>query len=317
MPAQNDKREKASSEVFRQKLKLRNLELKRTLSEKYPRADKFFRDKGTDLSKIREHSAKLLGTGLVAGGLFLMPPVDDLKLLPPPHELVEKLKNDDNLLIHDKEKLLVDTFKSILPESPGPLDRSKEKFLEQIFLNVYGITAKASLEGERLNTAYGYIGIEQHLRRFPGDDLSLHGEGSVLKEGIAPGLSAWGYLAPSQEKFSEDLEEIEKWYAAVQTLYLPDWSVRQPYLKDWYKFRKILIVNTQNGKAVVASVFDAGPASWTGKQFGGSPEVMNYLGGENYKKGKVIVFFVDDPESEIPLGPVKTSDELNSIIAER
>jgi len=28
------------------------------------------------------------------------------------------------------------------------------------------------------------------------------------------------------------------------------------------------------------------------------------LGGKRYKKGPVIIFFVDDPENEIPLGPV-------------
>ena len=32
-------------------------------------------------------------------------------------------------------------------------------------------------------------------------------------------------------------EEKEKWYAVVQTLYLPDWNRRQPYLKNWYKHK--------------------------------------------------------------------------------
>jgi len=67
----------------------------------------------------------------------------------------------------------------------------------------------------------------------------------------------------------------------------------------------VLIVNTENGKAVVAAIADSGPAAWTGKQFGGSPEVMHYLGGAKYKKGAVIVFFVDDPENKVPLGPVE------------
>jgi hypothetical protein len=89
----------------------------------------------------------------------------------------------------------------------------------------------------------------------------------------------------------------------VQTLYLPDWEVRHRYLVGWYKYRKVLIVNTNNGNAVVAAIADAGPAAWTGKHFGGSPEVMDYLGGSRYKKGPVILFFVDDPENKIPLGP--------------
>lgn len=64
------------------------------------------------------------------------------------------------------------------------------------------------------------------------------------------------------------------------------------------------MVNVENGNAAVAVVGDAGPASWTGKHFGGSPEVMNALGGPKYKKGRVLLYFVDDPKNKIPLGPV-------------
>ena len=107
---------------------------------------------------------------------------------------------------------------------------------------------------------------------------------------------------------TSELIETEKWYAVVQTLYLPDWSERQPYLRDWYKYRKVMIVNTKNGNAVVAAIADAGPAAFTGKHFGGSPEVMEYLGGAKYKKGAVLLFSVDDPENKVPLGPVKYNE---------
>ena len=32
---------------------------------------------------------------------------------------------------------------------------------------------------------------------------------------------------------------------------------------------------------------------------------MNALGGSRYTKGSVLVFFVDDPENKVPLGPVE------------
>ncbi|EKD62424.1 MAG: hypothetical protein ACD_52C00174G0001 [uncultured bacterium] len=32
---------------------------------------------------------------------------------------------------------------------------------------------------------------------------------------------------------------------------------------------------------------------------------MEYLGGSRYKKGPVLVFFVDDPDNNVPLGPVE------------
>ena len=57
---------------------------------------------------------------------------------------------------------------------------------------------------------------------------------------------------------------------------------------------------------MVADVADAGPANWTGKHFGGSPEVMGYLGlNVHMQKGAVLLFFVNDPNAEIPLGPVE------------
>ena len=99
----------------------------------------------------------------------------------------------------------------------------------------------------------------------------------------------------------------EKYYVAVQTLYLPDWHKRWNYLKDWYKYRKVIVVNPENGAGVVAVVGDSGPASWTGKHFGGSPEVMNVLGGPKYRAGRVLLFFVDDAENKVPLGPVDYS----------
>lgn len=291
-------------EVLRQKLKLKHFAVKKLFSEKYPHADSFFKERGLDPGKIREHSAKLLGAGAVAGTLLLANP--GIKSLPTPTEIIDvasdlPLSKDGS---SEKEHILVRALGSVLPSKVRPLVRNEEKLLEQVFENILGVRARATLEGEHLNTTFGFIGAEQHLRRFPGDNLAAHGEGKVLKEGMAPGLGAWDYFANSPSELTPELVEKEKWYAVVQTLYLPDWSTRQPYLKNWYRFRKVLIVNTDNGKAVVASIADSGPAAWTGKHYGGSPEVMDHLGGPRYKKGPVIVFFVDDPENKVPLGPI-------------
>jgi len=234
-------------------------------------------------------------------------------LLPPPHEIIERAKATSLPAVSRSIKLR-EALKEILPEKVRPLNQQEEKYLEKILQELTGIPAKATLEGEHLNQTYGRIGAEQHLRRYPGDTLVAQapdttdygGENpqEILKEGMAPGLGAWGYFAPSKEKFTPDLEETERWYAVVQTLYLPDWNTRFRYLRDWYKYRKVLIVNTDNGKAVVAAIADSGPAAWTGKHYGGSPEVMDYLGGPRYKKGPVLLFFVDDPDNKVPLGPV-------------
>ena len=99
---------------------------------------------------------------------------------------------------------------------------------------------------------------------------------------------------------------MEKYYVAVQTLYLPGWNKEQPALKEWYKYRKVLVINPNSGRSVVAVIADAGPADWTGKQFGGSPEVMEHLEYVSGKrKGPVILMFIDDPQNKIKLGPVE------------
>jgi hypothetical protein len=299
-------KDRINFEFIRNKIKLKHLEEKDKFVKRYPKVNEFLLKKSYELGRLRDQSTKIIGSGILSGSLLLSAP-GNIKALPAPHEIVEKFKiklgEKDNIL--DKKAILVDALSSVLPAQPRSLERNEEKLLEQVFQNIIGVNARASLEGEHLNTTYGYIGAEQHLFRYPGDKLSNHGEGQIIKSGIAPGLGAWGYFAASGEDLTPDLAEKEKWYAVVQTLYLPDWSYRQPYLKDWYKYRKVLIVDMENGNAVVASIADSGPAAWTGKQFGGSPEVMDYLGGPKYKKGTVIVFFVDDPENKVPLGPVE------------
>lgn len=306
MPAQEESNE-TKRESLRDRLKVKNLKESSRLLTKHPHIRPILDKRKIDIGKIRDRSARLLGTS-VATGMFLFAPHISFDYLPTPDELMEKISRPVNNIetdINTDHNVLTATFSSVLPKNQRPLSRNEEKVLEQVIQQITGINARATLEGEHLNTSYGYIGAEQHLRRFPGDTLGQHGEGQILKEGMAPGLGAWGYFANSKGEMTEELEEIERWYAVVQTLYLPDWNTRQPYLKNWYKYRKVLIVNTDNGNAVVASIADSGPAAWTGKHFGGSPEVMDHLGGPRYKKGPVIVFFVDDPKNEIPLGPVE------------
>ncbi len=292
-------------DYLRNKLRLKNLEVKQSFSEKFPEVNKYLTERGINLGKIREHSANIIGAGALTGTLLFAPP-GNIKNLPALSEIISSIKgltqhSGDDL----PQKFLIDILKGLLPEKVRPLTTGEEKSLEKVFEKVIGVKTRANLEGEHLNTTYGYIGAEQHLARYPGDNIYNHPKIPVGDEGMAPGLGAWGYFSSSRENLTKSLEEIEKWYAVVQTLYLPDWNKRAKYLREWYKYRKVLIVNTDNGNAVVGAIADSGPAAWTGKHFGGSPEVMEYLGGPRYKKGPVLIFFVDDPENKVPLGPVE------------
>lgn len=302
----NLNKERIDTEFFRNKLKLRNLEVKNSFNQKYPHVEKFFTERGISLSKIREHSAKVIAAGALSGALLFSPPIMNTSVSSPTQIIkhLADLNPESAVNPIPPAQLLISLAKNYLPEQIGPLTRSQEKNLEKVFSDVIGVNTKATLEGEHLNTTYGYIGAEQHLMRYPGDIIANHNL-TPKDEGIAPGKGAWGYFAPSESQLTKEDINNEEWYAVVQTLYLPDWNSRVNYLRDWYKYRKVLIVNTVNGNAVVADIADSGPAAFTGKHFGGSPAVMNYLGGSRYKKGPVIIFFVDDPENKVPLGPVE------------
>ena len=107
---------------------------------------------------------------------------------------------------------------------------------------------------------------------------------------------------------THEIEERERWYLAVQTFLSPGFSERVAEYRDFYKYRKMLVVNPKTGQAVIAVIGDAGPGQSTGKHLGGSPEVMDALGlGSGPRKGAVLYFFVNDQNNTIPLGPLKVN----------
>jgi hypothetical protein len=216
----------------------------------------------------------------------------------------------DSPAFSPKTKLILD-LSNILPQVVGPLNEEQEKAVGENLSEHFDMKVSAELEGKRLNRSYGIIGAEQHLMRYPGDTMASHFRTSeeasqFYSSGMAPGRGAWGYFAPSAGEMDEKDIMREKYYIAVQTFLAPGFqeNVREHYA--FYKYRKMLVVNPENGRAVVAVIGDAGPAAWTGKQLGGSPEVMIHLERKDGKqRGPVLYFFIDDPDDTIPLGPVE------------
>lgn len=211
----------------------------------------------------------------------------------------------------DRKVFLVYDLKNVLPGDVRPLSSDEEKIVGEILTRDFGFPVSAELNGKRLNTSYGLIGQEQHLPRYPGDNVFNHFSSQAEADkywsyGLTPGLGAWGYFADSSGALTQTDIEREKYYIAVQTFLAPGFnSSNSKEYTDFFKYRKMLVVNPQNGKAIVADIADAGPSPWTGKQLGGSPEVMTYLERfDGSQRGPVLYFFIDDPNDTIPLGPV-------------
>lgn len=252
------------------------------------------------------NNTKHLTAGTAMAGLVLLG--NPLHIpLPVPHQLLASENGNQTI---DKNIFLVSDLSTLLPDEVRSLTTDEEQKISEILTRDFGIKAQAELDGKRLNRSYGLIGAEQHLTRFPGDTLNSHFSSQEEAEqfgasGMAPGRGAWGYFANSATEMTKKDIDREKYYIAVQTFLAPDFLSRVSEYRDFFKFRKMLVVNPQTGRAVVAVIGDAGPAEWTGKHLGGSPEVMKYLERKDGKqKGAVLYFFVDDPEDKVPLGPI-------------
>ena len=257
-------------------------------------------------------SFKQLALGSLGGLMIFSSPPQLLSLQKQSNLLVSK---DDAIKGYDQNVLLALQLKDKLPEKVRSLSPQEETEVTGTLSVNFGFKVTPELSGVRLNRNYGLIGGEQHLYRYPGDSLYAHA-GSAAdwakygSSGIAPGLGAWGYFASSKESFTEIDQQREKYYLAIQTFLAPGFAENVAKYRDFFKFRKMLIVNPQTGQAVVAVIGDSGPSEWTGKHLGGSPEVMDVLGlAEGPRKGAVLYFFIDDPEDKVPLGPVKVKNE--------
>lgn len=219
-------------------------------------------------------------------------------------------KTDGITSTEDKNRVLAESLGKIMPTEVRKLNLEEEENISKLLSEKFGFAIKAEIGGIRLNRSYGLIGGEQHLYRYPGDNLYKHAENAADwamygGSGIAPGLGAWGYFAHSEVEFTQKDKERERYYLAVQTFLAPGFAENVSKYRDFFKFRKMLVANPKTGQSVVAVIGDAGPAEWTGKHLGGSPEVMHYVGlASGPRKGPVLYFFIDDPKDEIPLGPV-------------
>lgn len=206
---------------------------------------------------------------------------------------------------------IIAKLSSYVNSPAGHLERETELYLEQQLSEILGFKVRTELDNHRLNHSIGVMGSEQHLLRFPGDQIQDH---DMFQEaGIAPNRGAFGWFTENGQLTKEAILR-EKYYFAVQLMYLPDWNQNNQELKPWYKFRKMIVINPTEQVAVVAVIADAGPAMWVKKQFGGSPEVIREgkIWSPN-SKGKVMLLFVDDEENRIPLGPI--SLDFKTILA--
>lgn len=260
---------------------------------------------GKHLQAIQASQRKMLA-GSMAGLILLAQPASSVVL----SEAFPQTEISVERSVSQKRGALINELTHALPQSVESLSAEQEAQVSSILGQNFNMKVSAELEGKRLNRCYGLIGAEQHLMRYPGDTMASHFDNPADSEryyssGMAPGRGAWGYFAHSQGGMTQQDVLREKYYIAVPTFKSPTWHENVNAHYKFFKYRKMLVVNPQNGKAIVADIGDAGPAPSTGKHLGGSPEVMKHLERvDGRAKGPVIYLFIDDPTDSIPLGPI-------------
>lgn len=268
--------------------------IKKTLADYHKNVVEDFHKKHADtLKKAKKHALTVAGAAIIAsaalGGAYHVHATEYAR-----QKQQQEKKNLDDFVRQIKDLL----------KDKSELGKNEEQVIAEALSKKFNLNLKTTLDGNRLNEIFGYVGAEQHLTRWVGDNLSKHG---VQRSGMAP-------LQGSFKNF--DNAEQEKYYVAVQLHELPNWDEQWSTLKPWYRFRKVFVFNPVNQKGVVAVIGDSGPAKFTGKTFGGSPEVMEYLQMvDGSKKGKAIILFIDDPENKIALGPVGSAEAEKILVS--
>jgi len=286
-----------------QELEERYQRLHQDFQKKHKDAKKWLQKNNTALDDVWLIGKQLVAAVSLAGQIAMTQPVE--ARVQQQLQVIEEKQKDKLLseITEQEQQEILQKMIGYVNSPPGHLPKEDELYLEQQLTDMFGFEVAAELEGYRLNHSVGIMGGEQHLRRFPTDSLVQHD--AYIEAGMAPNRGAFGWFTENGQ-LTETAIQREKYYFAVQTLYLPDWYTNYAELKPWYKFRKMVAINPAEQMAVVGVVGDAGPALWVKKQFGGSPEIIRE--GKIWSpksKGRVLLFFINDPEDRVPLGPIK------------
>ncbi len=304
------KKETSTFKLLNQRLEARRKELVADFENKHQDSIKWLEKKGVNVDEVLTKSTKGALISMAAGmvmfsnGGISTSTTEKIDYSTPDLEAVKLVSDIKGKASVNTE--LVASLQSQLPKNTKVLSTGDENALASSISQLTGVKVVSELEGNRLNTNYGRIGLEQHLPRYKGETMVDHldhdpAEARYGRSGMTRNRGSFGYFAANKQSLTQEAIDQEKYYVVVQTFEIKGYKNNI----NWFKRRKVVVVNPENGRAIVGDISDSGPAKWTGKNFGGSPELMDHLGmypGE--RKTPVLMFFVDDPTGSVKLGPI-------------
>lgn len=215
----------------------------------------------------------------------------------------------------EEQAVIIEKLQELVNSPPGQLNSTDTLYLEQQLTDMMGFEVISKLDGHTLPHNYGIIAPGRHLKRYPGDKLELHQR--VLEAQFSQNRLDFGWLqnpktqtenTPSNRSDSTTDENAESYYLQVQLHLQDDWQFNREEVRKWYKKQKVIVINPFNKRAVVAMVAGVGSSISSRRQFVGSPELIRELEAWSPEaQGKILVLYVGEQNTSIPLGPVSLS----------
>ncbi|NCN82842.1 MAG: hypothetical protein GW947_02635 [Candidatus Pacebacteria bacterium] len=165
-------------------------------------------------------------------------------------------------------------------------------YLEQQVSDLLGFEISSSLDGQRLTHSFGKM---QALDEFTLQPTQFETVASVRGAAIKRGRPSLGW----DKQF---LDKNEKQYLLANHLVLlEDWHQKYAHYKNWYKWRKLLLINPFNRIAVVVELASYTLPNPMQFQFGGSPDLIRASQAWSPEaQGLVCVFFIPDAVNSKP-----------------
>jgi len=164
-----------------------------------------------------------------------------------------------------------------------------------------GFEVTSELQNQQLAYYLGKIASLPYLKRSPTDSITPK---TIPHEaGIQSKRSFFGWSDPF---ISSKAQNSEGYHVSLPLLHLPSWSTQFQTLSQWYKNRKMLVINPTNAIFVIATVNDLYYHPSNTFQFGGSPLLIRQGGFWSPQNlGRALVLFVTENKAELQPGVIQ------------
>lgn len=202
----------------------------------------------------------------------------------------------------EEHQAIIYKLREVAKLNPGDLEQDDLLYLEQQLSDIFGFEVTSKLDDHKLPFTLGTMAAAPHQRRYPKDKLGEHNR--YPEAGMTQTRSSFGWMLEAGQ-LSATATKQEQYGLSLPLAYLPEWQQDYSQLKDWYRYRKMLVINPFELKAIIASVINIDLVSTLKYQFAGTPELIRagFIWSPK-ASGRVLVFFINDEPDNIKVGPI-------------